>query len=224
MTTAHEIRNDLKDAFRIFGEKAQRFIENETGQIPEEYKEHVKDMVRIQIEGAIQSDAEFIQLLYRTLMNTTRPEGHDQSPQEWFEARVRDSLDEMMCQKTRDTIEEYSLINYDNLREHLDEYDFSGHLDSIRENIEYSLLESSALDNHCNEYMQENVKSHIDTMIEDGDLKLGNALENMTATEKAAIIRPVVQEEIGELLENNIRVKDAVKSALKEVLQDVLRG
>ena len=61
MTTAMDIRNDLKDAFRIFGEKAQRFIENETGQIPEEYKEHVKEMVRIQIDSAIQNSHEYDQ-------------------------------------------------------------------------------------------------------------------------------------------------------------------
>lgn len=228
MPTSEQIRNELKDAFREFSQKAKTWMENETGIIPEEHKEFVRDSVRTQVENAMTNDKTFIDMVKRVVMNTDEDEEGNASPRAWFNDRMEEALDEMMCRKTRQTIEEYNLVSFDNLADQINEYDFSSHeesvVDSVIQNIHENISYNSAIEEHVGDLTTAFKNS--DELVEQVAQIIKDIKEdNPEGTDEglADKVLPIVREEISKLLEDNIQVKAVVKTGLMEVLRDVIR-
>jgi len=229
MATSVDLRNELKQAFRTFGDAAKTWMENETGQVPEEYKEWVQEKVDQLIRDGFERNQPLKQAITKYLGERSvpddDPEQGRQAGNEFLAGMVETALDNMMCEKTRDTISEYNLVNSDDLSEHISSYlcnhDFGEEiheyvanmdLDQLCTNVSEGIDWKDMVDDALREssFFNEAILNQMKKVIENQD-------------EIADLIKPTIHAVIGELLNENIRIKDAVKSSLKEILQDVIR-
>ena len=222
---------------------AQTFLENETGVIPEEHKEYIEDQLKILVRHHLSSSDECKTMLKNLLLNTENNDGD--MGWEWFKSKVSCCLDEMMCERTRATIEEYNLVSTDNLSEMASEYlnDCLGNID-FNEYIDQDSISESAcdaarthLDDVLPDVVSENVNEQIAHALSDDD-RLG---ELVTKEKVEEAVRSEVQSReflSSDVFQNRLRevvadlithrnsgiIKNEMKIHIREVLLDVLRG